>query len=96
MWLHTALNHQYKHGTTLSSSLRILWGEGGVGRLYRGLPYALMLSPSTRFVDTAANMGCISYLDGHPDTQNLSLATKTACGTVVASTARIALLRSMC
>ena len=92
MWLHTTLNHQYKHGTTMSASLRTLWREGGVWRLYRGLPYALLLSPATRFMDTGANAGCMAFLDGHAETAGMSMAAKTACGSIVASTARITLM----
>jgi hypothetical protein len=92
MWLHTILNYQYRNGTTLVGSLSALWREGGVSRLYRGFGYALVLSPATRFLDTAANAGCISLLNSYGATENYPLAVKTACGSVVASVARLALL----
>lgn len=92
MWLHTVLNHQYRNGTSIGGSLSALWREGGIPRLYRGFGYALVLSPSTRFLDTAANAGCISLLDSYSATENYPLAVKTACGSVVASVARLALL----
>ena len=38
MWLHTSLNYQYKHGTSLRQSLSTLWAEGGARRLYRFEP----------------------------------------------------------
>ena len=92
MWLHTVLNHQYKTGNSLSGSLRILWAEGGVRRLYRGLPFALILAPSTRFIDTAANAGCMSLLGELEETGHLPVVVKTLCGSVVASVARLSLL----
>jgi hypothetical protein len=92
MWLHTALNHQYKNGTTLTQSLRMLWAEGGFARFYRGFGYALVLAPATRFIDTASNAGCMAFLDAHEDSHHLPIAVKTACGSVTASLARVALL----
>lgn len=56
MWLRTALNYQYKHGGSLSATLRILWADGGMYRLYQGLfPWAILQAPLSRFGDTAAN-----------------------------------------
>lgn len=92
MWLHTILNYQYRNGTSLRGSLSALWREGGIPRLYRGFGYALVLSPATRFLDTAANAGCLSLLDSYSATEKYSLAVKTACGSIVASVARLALL----
>merc|ERR1719343_175490 len=56
MWLRTAMNYQYKNGGSLFATLRILWAEGGIGRLYKGLfPWAILQAPLSRFGDTAAN-----------------------------------------
>jgi Mitochondrial carrier protein len=92
MWLHTVLNYQYRNGTTLTGSLSSLWRQGGVRRLYRGFSYALILSPATRFVDTAANAGCISLLDSYATTKDSPLAAKTALGSAVAAVTRLVLL----
>lgn len=92
MWLHTVLQHQYKTGLTLSGSLRELWAQGGVRRLYRGLPFALVLAPATRFLDTAANAGCMSLLEELEATRELPVVARTLCGSVVASVARLSLL----
>jgi hypothetical protein len=92
MWLHTTLNYQYKHGTTFVSSLTTLWNSGGVPRLYRGFGYALILSPATRFLDTAANSGSVALLDDLPSTSSLPLAVKTAAGTSIAALSRLLLL----
>jgi len=60
MWLRTCMNYQYRYGGTLLSSLRILYAEGGIPRLYQGLPFALIQGPLTRFGDTAANVGILA------------------------------------
>ncbi len=48
MWLRTSMNYQYRYGGTLNSSLETLYKEGGIPRLYQGLPFALVQGPMTR------------------------------------------------
>ncbi|EGB04047.1 hypothetical protein AURANDRAFT_33255 [Aureococcus anophagefferens] len=55
MWLRTAMNYQYRHGGSLRAVLLVLWEDGGVRRLYRGLPFAILQGPLTRFGSAAAN-----------------------------------------
>eukprot|EP00755_Sulcionema_specki_P000427 Sspe_Gene.115132::Locus_102051_Transcript_1_1_Confidence_1.000_Length_1029::g.115132::m.115132 len=55
MWLRTAMNHQYANGGNLVSALQHLWGEGGVLRFYKGLTFAIIQAPLTRFGDTFMN-----------------------------------------
>jgi|EP00927_Polykrikos_kofoidii_P066862 hypothetical protein len=56
MWLRTAMNYQYKFGGTLMETLRKLYAEGGIARLYRGLfPWAIFQAPLSRFGDVASN-----------------------------------------
>jgi len=76
----------------LGSSLKKLWGEGGIPRLYQGLPFALVQGPMTRFGDTAANVGVLALLESSPTTQNLPLPLKTACGSIAAGLWRIFLM----
>lgn len=63
MWLRTTMNYQYRYGTTLSEALQTLYTEGGVSRLYQGLPLALIQGPVTRFGDTAANAFVLVLLE---------------------------------
>lgn len=92
MWLRTAMNYQYRYGGNLSSSLETLWGEGGIARLYQGLPIALVQGPITRFGDTAANVGILALLDSMTTTAGLPLPLKTAAGSVAAGLWRIVLM----
>lgn len=61
MWLRTTMNYQVKNGGGFLSTLKKLWGEGGLARLYRGLlPWAIFQAPLSRFGDVAANELVIS------------------------------------
>lgn len=92
MWLRTSMNRQYRYGGDLSSSLKELWEEGGIPRLYQGLPFALVQGPLTRFGDTAANVGILALLESLPETQGLPLAVKTGLGSISAGLWRIFLM----
>lgn len=92
MWLRTSMNYQYRYGGNLVSSLKELWREGGIPRLYQGLPFALIQGPLTRFGDTAANVGILALLESTPETQALPLPVKTALGSITAGLWRIVLM----
>lgn len=92
MWLRTSMNYQYRYGGDLASSLKTLWNEGGIPRLYQGLPFALVQGPLTRFGDTAANVGILVLLESTPETQSLPLPIKTAIGSISAGLWRIILM----
>jgi len=92
MWLRTSMNRQYRYGGDLGSSLKELWKEGGIPRLYQGLPFALVQGPLTRFGDTAANVGILALLDSLPETQGLPLPVKTGLGSISAGLWRIFLM----
>lgn len=86
------MNYQYRYGGTLPSSLSTLLSQGGIPRLYQGLPFALLQGPLTRFGDTAANVGVTALLDGLAATQGLPLPFKTAAGSLTAALWRIVLM----
>lgn len=92
MWLRTAMNYQYRYGGDLGSSLKTLYSDGGIPRLYQGLPFALVQGPLTRFGDTAANVGILALLDSIPETQALPLPIRTAAGSITAGLWRIFLM----
>jgi Mitochondrial carrier protein len=92
MWLRTCMNYQYRYGGTLLTSLQTLWQQGGIPRLYQGLPFALVQGPLTRFGDTAANVGVLSLLEALPETRDWPLPLKTLCGSLMAGLWRILLM----
>lgn len=57
MWLRTVVNYQYKTGVGIKDAFQILYKEGGIPRFYRGISFALIIGPISRFGDTAANEG---------------------------------------
>lgn len=92
MWLRTSMNYQYRYGGTLGESLKELYNEGGVPRLYQGLPFAIVQGPLTRFGDTAANVGILALLESIPETASLPLPLKTFAGSLTAGIWRIVLM----
>ena len=49
LWLRTANNYQYKHGTSLSDTIKTLYNQGGILRFYRGYFPSLFLGSSIKF-----------------------------------------------
>lgn len=92
MWLRTSMNYQYRYGGSLSTSLDTLYKEGGVPRLYQGLPFALVQGPLTRFGDTAANVGILVLLDSLAFTEGMPLPLRTLCASITAGAWRIFLM----
>lgn len=77
MWLHTAVTYQYRYGGDLKGALKTLYHQGGLRRLYQGLPFALVQVPLAKFGDTAANVGVLALLDAIPRAAGLPLAVKS-------------------
>ena len=55
MWMRTAMNYQYANGGTMMSSIKALYAEGGVARLYKGMSFAIIQAPMSRFGDNATS-----------------------------------------
>ena len=55
MWLRTIVNYQYRNGGTFKNTVKILYSDGGIPRFYRGVGFALLNAPLSRFGDTAMN-----------------------------------------
>ena len=49
MWLRTTMNYQYRYGTSTGVAMKTLYEQGGLGRFYQGLPWALLQTPLARF-----------------------------------------------
>ena len=92
MWLRTTLNYQYRFGTSTGEALSTLWKQGGLGRLYQGLPFALIQGPLSRFGDTASNALMLSLVDSLDTTNSVPIFVKTGMGSLSAGLFRILLM----
>lgn len=87
MWLRTTMNYQYRNGGGTMAALNALYEEGGFQRFYRGVQFALVQTPLTRFGDTAANSGVLALLA----TSDLPISVRTLAASGAASLWRITL-----
>jgi len=63
MWMRTIMNYQYANGGTLTEAAKKLWSEGGIPRFYKGVQFAIIQNPLSRFGDTAANTGILAVCE---------------------------------
>lgn len=89
MWMRTAMNYQYRYGTSTTQALKHLYQEGGIMRFYRGYGAALAQGPLSRFGDTAANVGVLALLNADARTKDLQEWQKTFFVSGAAATYRI-------
>ena len=61
MWLRTTMNYQFKNGGSTFQTIKLLYKEGGIPRFYRGVSFALINAPLSRFGDTASNRPRASF-----------------------------------
>lgn len=88
MWLRTTMNYQFKNGGGTINTLKKLYAEGGIPRFYRGVGFALINAPLSRFGDTAANMTAMTYLED----SKLNKAQKTFIGSLCAGAWRLTII----
>jgi hypothetical protein len=79
-------------GTSFPVALRTLYADGGIPRFYRGVIPALIQGPLSRFGDTAANTGMLTFLDSFEATEKLNVGFKTIAASVAAALFRIFLM----
>jgi hypothetical protein len=53
MWMRTTINYQYRHGGTMTHTMRTLYAQGGIFRFYQGVMPALI---QVRSPSPASNM----------------------------------------
>jgi hypothetical protein len=90
MWLRTTMNYQYRYGVALNVAIMELYKQGGVRRFYRGLPYALLQGPLSKFGSVAANEAAVvfaKYISTQP-----SSSLSSALGSVMAGFWRMFLM----
>lgn len=66
MWLRTVVNYQCRYGTSIATAATELYRQGGVLRFYRGVSFAIISSPLSKFGMAAANEGAIALTDALP------------------------------
>lgn len=94
MWLRTANNYQYRYGVSMSTALHDLYQQGGLGRFYRGWPYALVQGPLARFGSVAANDASIviaAYCLGQTEAASKGVFA-TLLGSVLAGVWRLLIM----
>jgi len=92
MWHRTILNYQYRYGTTFKQSFKTLYNDGGIQRFYRGLSFALIQAPLSRFVSTAANDGVEAFLSEFKLTEAWGPSSSTLFAAVVVGMWRMFLM----
>lgn len=88
MWLRTTMNYQFKNGGTTLNTIKKLYTDGGIRRFYRGVGFALINAPISRFGDTAANMAANTYLENY----DMGQVEKTFIGSIGAGLWRIGII----
>jgi hypothetical protein len=87
IWLRTVVNYQYRNKVGIWDTFSILYQEGGIGRFYRGVSFALCMGPISRFGDTAANEGIKHFFEG----SSVKVEIVTLCASSAAAFWRILL-----
>lgn len=92
MWLRTIINYQCRYGTTFRQAFATLFHDGGIPRFYRGLSFALVQAPMSRFVATAANDGVEALLAALEFTKDWGPGRTTFVASIVVGTWRMLLM----
>lgn len=89
MWMRTTINYQYRYGTSMMTALRTLYADGGILRFYRGVGFALVQGPWSRFGDTAANTGALELMNAFEVTKDMNSSVKTLGASAAAAVFRM-------
>ena len=87
MWLRTIMNYQYKYGTSIPETIKILYSQGGIARFYKGLLPGLIQGPVSRFGDTFSNALVMNLTQK----MNLPIFAKTGFASMTAGLVRVLL-----
>ena len=86
------MNYQYRFGGTALEAARDLWKQGGVLRFYRGVSFALLQGPLSRFGSTAANEAMLSLTAQTGVTGALALGAATGAASLAAGLWRLLIM----
>lgn len=80
MWLRTVINYQYRYGCSMQEAFQALFKQGGIQRFYKGVTYAIIQNPLSKFGSVAANEASRVLID---QTIPLSPVYTSALGTLL-------------
>lgn len=92
MWMRTIINYQYRYGVSLQDAVSALYQEGGVLRFYRGIAYAIIQNPLSKFGAIAANEGALMIISQLTGIENASPALASVLGTALSVAWRLFLM----
>ena len=92
MWVRTVLNYQYRYGGGLFETMRKLYAEGGVPRFYRGVAFAAVQGPLSKFGSTAANDGVNAWLSSGGGSRQWGPSSRTLVASLCVGVWRIVLM----
>jgi hypothetical protein len=92
MWLRTIINYQSRYGTTFRKAWSVLYNDGGFGRFYQGVGFALVQAPLSRFASTAANDGVEALLASLEFTKDWGAGRSTVIASIVVGLWRVILM----
>lgn len=92
MWLRTTMNYQYRYGVPLITAIQQLYQQGGITRFYKGLSFAIIIGPLSKFGATAANEGSRVLIESMNLLPGAAELYSTVLGTIFAILWRIFLM----
>ncbi|GMH87646.1 hypothetical protein TrVE_jg2643 [Triparma verrucosa] len=92
MWLRTIMNYQYRYGTGTLAAIRTLYSQGGIARFYKGVEFAVIQGPLSRFGSTAANDGVNALLASLTFSEKWGAGRSTFIASLVVGMWRIILM----
>jgi hypothetical protein len=91
MWLRTTVSYQYRYGLSMREAIRVLYLQGGISRFYRGITFALIQGPLSKFTAIASN-DFSSTLMKHQSKSGIHMILTTGLGAILAALCRVVLM----
>eukprot|EP01038_Epipyxis_sp_PR26KG_P011848 gene11848-15854_t len=92
MWLRTIINYQYRYHVSFNQAIIELYNDGGILRFYKGISYALIQGPLSKFGSVAANEGSKILVESYVLNSQFNDIISSALGTILSMIWRIILL----
>lgn len=92
MWLRTTVNYQYRYGVPMTTAIRQLYQQGGIARFYKGVFFALIIGPVSKFGAVAANEWSKILVESYYPINGASEFAATVLGTILTVLWRVFLM----